>query len=250
MPNQEISDEKKDQTQEPKEIGIMDPNFPLLKEFREKAPGSYKHAQSLAGIVENVAASIDLDPSVLKMAAMYHDVGKMWAPIYFTENQPDGENIHDNLDPIISYNLITKHVSDSVVILITNDFPVDVIKIVSQHHGTTVLKSFVEKMKNKDQIKNIRYKTPKPENIESMILMLCDTIEAASRSIYGSAEQSKISPDEIVTKLYNDLMLDGQFDEVSSKFGNLRKIQKTLISDVSANFHKRISYEEGEIVND
>lgn len=248
--DQERVEEKLEERQEAKrELGPMDSKFPLLAEFRDKAPGSYKHAQSLVSMVENVCAAIDIDADILKMAAMYHDIGKMWSPLSFTENQgKDDENIHDGLEPLVSYQIITRHVSDTVVILVANDFPKDVIRIASQHHGNCVLQAIYENAKKADKSLEgkddlFRYRTPKPDSLESLILMLCDQVEATSRSLY--VEQSMdIDPSVFVSNIYNKLHLDGQFDNVQVLLGKLKKIQAALISDVASNFQKRIRYEE------
>jgi len=238
-----------DENKKDEEPGVLDPNNPLLKEFREKAPGSYKHAQSVSSIVENVAAAIDLEPNPLKIAAMYHDIGKMWAPNIYSENQPKDSNIHDGLEPELSYHLITRHVSDSVTIMVANNFDIEIINIVAQHHGKTVLKSIFEKDKHKKKSKNIyRYRTEKPKTIEALIIMLCDTLEATSRSVYAQ-QNLDIEPADLVSNRFNDLMLDGQFDDVEIKLGNISKIQKTLITDISAMFHKRIEYEEDKEIS-
>jgi putative nucleotidyltransferase with HDIG domain len=231
-----------------KTIGPMDSSFPLLKNFREKAPGSHKHAQSLVGMIENVCAAIDMDSEILKMAAMYHDIGKMWAPELFTENQGD-DNIHAELDPWISYQLITRHVSDTVSILFANDFPKEVIKITSQHHGNCLMTVMFEKAKKID--KNIleevfRYNTERPDCIESLILMLCDQVEATSRSFYQKHNRKDVDPATFVINIYNKLHIDGQFDNVQVILGKLKKIQAALISDVASNFQKRIKYDEDD----
>ncbi len=229
----------------------MDSKFPLLAEFREKAPGSHKHAQSLVGMVENVCAYIDIDPDVLKMAAMYHDIGKMWAPDLFTENQnKDDENIHDGLDPLISYHLITRHVSDTIAILVANDFPKDVIRVASQHHGTCILQAIFENAKEEDESfagkeDLFRYKTRRPESLGSLIIMLCDQVEATSRSIYGKQDMD-VDPSIFISNIYNKLHRDGQFDNVEVFLGKIKKIQTALISDVASNFQKRIRYDEDE----
>jgi hypothetical protein len=247
---QERTEERLEERQETKkELSPMDSKFPLLAEFRDKAPGSYKHAQSLVSMVENVCAAIDIDPDILKMAAMYHDIGKMWSPLSFTENQgKDDENIHDKLDPIVSYQIITRHVSDTVVILVANDFPKDVIRMTSQHHGNCILQAIYENAKKVDDSfvgreDLFRYKTPKPDSLESLILMLCDQVEATSRSLYVD-QSMDIDPAVFVSNIYNKLHLDGQFDNVQVLLGKLKKIQAALISDVASNFQKRIRYEE------
>lgn len=240
----ELIEEQKDikKVKEEKELSYLDSNFPLLKEFREKAPGSYKHAQSLVGMIENVCAVIGMDSETLKVAAMYHDIGKMWNPEVFTENQLDNKNIHDELEPEISYQLITRHVSDTVTILIANNFPLEVIKIASQHHGTCVLRAIAEKVDPK-RVDEFRYKTQKPDSLESLILMFCDQVEAASRAIYRDSKVEH-DPRTVVSNIYNKLHLDGQFDNVTVLLGNLKSIQEAIIADVASNYHKRVDYAE------
>jgi len=229
----------------------MDSNYPLLKEFREKAPGSHKHAQSLASMVENVCAAIDMSSELLKtlkMAATYHDIGKMWAPHLFTENQAK-ENIHDGLDPWVSYQLITRHVSDTVSILFSYDFPKEVITIASQHHGTCLMGMLFEKAREIDEnaLEDIfRYHTDRPNSIESLILMLCDQVEATSRSFYREQIRDDVDPAVFVINIYNKLHTDGQFDNVQVMLGELKKIQAALISDVASNFQKRVKYSEDD----
>jgi len=240
--------EEKIEEKDAKVTGPMDPGFPLLKEFREKAPGSHKHAQSLMSMIENVCSAIDMDSTVLKMTALYHDIGKMWAPEFFTENQPDS-NVHDALDPWLSYQLITRHVSDTVAILFANNFPKEVIKIASQHHGQCMLMSILEKAKAVDE--NVpeelfRYKTERPDSLESLILMLCDQVEATSRSYYREQGRADIDPAVFIINIYNKLHTDGQFDNVQVLLGQLKKIQAALISDVAGNFHKRVKYNEDD----
>lgn len=234
--------------EEKKELGPLDSNYPLLKEFRDKAPGTFKHTQTLVGMVENVCAAIDMNPEVLKLAATYHDIGKMWAPEVFTENQA-GENIHDKFDPWVSYMLITRHVSDSAIILLRHDFPRNVIQIVSQHHGTCVLKSMLEKAREIDPETNendFRYHTEKPDSVESMILMLCDHMEATSRSIYIEQKKNTADPATLVMNMLNHLQDDGQFDNVHILLGVLKKIQRAIISDIASSFQKRVAYKEDE----
>lgn len=249
---QDDVEEKVQEDREKKEViklaTPLDSNYPLLKEFREKAPGSHKHAQSLVSMIDNVCSEADVDTENLKIAAMYHDIGKMWAPEFFTENQPD-ENIHDNIDPLLSYHLITRHVSDTIAILFANNFPTEVIRIAGQHHGTTLLSSISKKAKSidKDVDENLfRYKTDKPDSIEALILMLCDQVEATSRSYYLEQGRTNVDPAVFVINIYNNLHSDGQFDNVQVFLGQLKKIQSALISDVSSNFQKRIKYDEDD----
>ncbi len=122
---------------------LLDSKYPLLQEFREACPGTFKHSQSLMSMIEGISLALDLDGDKMKVAALYHDVGKSFSPKYFSENQLEDENPHDDLAPEISYQILTRHVSDSVMILINNpDFPREIIEIISQHHGSTVLRYF------------------------------------------------------------------------------------------------------------
>jgi putative nucleotidyltransferase with HDIG domain len=235
-----------EERKEKKELNThpLDPSYPLLAEFREKAPGTYKHTQSLMAIVENVCASIDMDEDSLRLAVTYHDIGKMWAPELFTENQGEN-NIHDELDPHISYHLITRHVSDSVTIMVASGFPMEAIHIASQHHGTSLLRSMYDKVKSKGpKVPEdlFRYHTPRPDKLESLILMLCDQVEAASRSLYVD-QKRKMDPVIFINNVYSRLHLDGQFDNVSVLLGKIKKIQAALITDIASNFQKRVAYE-------
>ena len=229
------------------QLDLLDSNHPLMKEFREVARGTHKHSQTLEGMGENVCAAIGMRSDAMKLSLRYHDIGKMWFPHLYSENQGK-DNIHDDLSPWVSYQLITRHVSDTVAIMMANNFPAEVIKIAGQHHGTCVLKAIAEKAKSVDKKINIddfRYKTPKPDCIESLILMLCDQVEAASRSIYVD-QKKDIAPDDIVLNTYNKLHADGQFDNVEIVLGKLKSIQDALISDVASNFQKRVKYEEND----
>jgi putative nucleotidyltransferase with HDIG domain len=245
--NQEVPEEKLEE-KESKVLSPMDSNSPLLKRFREKAPGSHKHAQSLVSMVANVCAAIDKDSKLLEKAAMYHDIGKMWAPQLFTENQAK-ENMHDGLDPWVSYQLITRHVSDTIAILFSNDFPREVIKIAGQHHGTCLMAGMFEKAKEIDKDvseSRFRYRTDRPDTIESLILMLCDQVEATSRSFYMEQNRDDVDPAVFVINIYNKLHTDGQFDNVQIMLGQLKKIQAALIADVASNFQKRVKYSEDD----
>jgi len=221
-----------------------DPNFPLLKSFREITPGTFKHTQALVDMVENVGAALGMDYEDLKLATLYHDVGKMLAPEIFTENQGP-ENIHDNLDPRLSYWILTRHVSDTVMLMVANNFPRRVIEIASQHHGQCVVKAIYEKAKASSLGEDwFRYKTSRPSSIEALILMLCDQIEATSRSLLIEQHTKDIDPSALVINIFEKLSMDGQFDNVTMQLGQLSKIKKALIQDVASTFQKRVAYEE------
>ena len=220
---------------------LLDSKYPLMKEFREKCPGTFKHSQSLMSMIEGVSLALDLDEDKMKIAALYHDVGKMFSPKYFSENQLENENPHDGIKPAMSHQLLTRHVSDSVAILINNpDFPREIIEIISQHHGTTVLRYFCDKdKKGKDD--DYRYKTTKPTSIESMVLMVCDAIEAMSKAL---AQAGKFDPNKVINETLQRLIDDGQLDEVTMKLGDLKKIKAALALELEGVYQKRVDYDE------
>jgi putative nucleotidyltransferase with HDIG domain len=220
---------------------FLDNQYPLLVSFREKCPGTFKHSKSVAAMIEGVALNLGLDEEVLKLAAIYHDVGKMFNPKYFTENQLEDENIHKDLDPRMSYEIITRHVSDSVVILINEDgFPRKVIDIISQHHGQTVLRYFFNLAKGKGEVEDTyRYKTTKPTHLESAILMICDAVEATSRA---KIQAGCFNPADVIETTINTLIDDGQLDEVTLKLGNLKRIKVALGKELEGTYQKRVDY--------
>jgi putative nucleotidyltransferase with HDIG domain len=218
---------------------LLDTQYPLLARFRELCPGTFKHSQALASMIEGVSISLGLDSDLMRLAATYHDVGKMFNPKYFTENQLEDEDAHKNLDPKISYEIITRHVSDSAMILINDqNFPRKVIEIISQHHGQNVLKYFFRK--SGKQVEDLyRYKTTKPTCIESAVLMICDAIEATSRS---RAQSGNFNPVEVIETTINELIDDSQLDEVTMKLGDLKKIKLALGKELEGTYQKRVDY--------
>jgi len=222
---------------------LLDSKYPLLQEFRDTCPGTFKHSQSLMSMIEGISIALDLDEDKMKIAALYHDVGKSFAPKYFSENQLENENPHDDIPPEVSYQILTRHVSDSVIILTNNpDFPREIIEIISQHHGTTVLKYFYDKAK-KAKENDFRYKTTKPNSIESMVLMVCDAIEATSRAL---AQAGKFDPNKVINDTLQRLIDDGQLDDVTMKLGDLKKIKAALAKELEGVYQKRVDYDEAK----
>lgn len=226
---------------EPSLSFLLDPKYPLLQEFRDACPGTFKHSQSLMSMIEGVCLALDLNEDKMKVAALYHDVGKAFNTKYFSENQLENENPHDDLEPEVSYHIITRHVSDSVMILVNNfDFPREIIQIISQHHGTTVLKYFFDKAHDVKE-ENFRYKTTRPTSIESMVLMVCDAIEAMSKAL---AQAGKFDPNKVINETIQKLIDDGQLDDVTMKLGDLKKIKHALAKELEGVYQKRVDYDE------
>ena len=227
---------------------FLESDFPLMEKFRELAPGSFKHSQNVANICESIAIELKLNADLMKVSALYHDVGKMINPTYFSENQ-EGENPHDKIEPWISYQIISRHVSDTIAILLNYDFPVKVMKIISQHHGDTVLRHFYEQSKaGSDEL--YRYKcTKKPTCDEAAILMIVDSVEATARSLASNGKlENSDEKRKVVDSTINRLVDDSQLD--SMKIGTLKTIRKVLYKELESIYHKRVTYEDNETVGD
>lgn len=220
---------------------LLDSSYPLLKRFREECPGTYKHCQALTSMVEGMSLDLELDVKCMKVAALYHDIGKSLNPKYFTENQLEDEDPYEGLDPFISYNMITRHVSDSVTILLNDpNFPREIIEIISQHHGTMVQQYFFKKSGEKDDSR-FRYKFSRPNSVQSAILMVCDQIEARSKSLI---QANKFDPKEVIDGTISHLIDDGQLDNVVMRLGDLKKIKMGLAKELEGTYQKRVDYDE------
>ena len=225
---------------------LLESAYPLLKEFRDKCPGTFKHSQSVMGMVESICTDLGLNTTFMKVAAMYHDIGKIINPKYFTENQIEDENPHEKMDPRISFQIISRHPSDTARILLDDgNFPVELIKIAVQHHGTSVLKYFYEKykaMNDTDVVDDFfRYQGQKPKCIESMILMFSDSIQARSRS---EVQAGKFDPARTINQTYNLLSADGQLNDVVMRLGDLEIIKQVLAKELEGMFQKRVDYDK------
>lgn len=229
-------EDKKDSLKE-----LLETSYPLLQKFREYCPGTYKHSQAIASMVEGISLDLGLDVTFMKVAATYHDIGKIINPKYFTENQLDDENIHDKTEPTISFQLISRHVSDtSFILLHDGNFPEELIRIASQHHGTSIMKYFFEKS-GRDVEDHFRYKGIRPTCIESAILMICDCLEAKARS-EAQNRKSSFNPTIIIEDTINDLLSDGQLNDVVMRLGDLQKIKDSLAKELQGTYQKRVDY--------
>lgn len=222
---------------------ILEPNYSLLKKFRDLAPGTFKHSQNVSSMVEAISIALGLDVVEMKVLSQYHDIGKILNAKYFTENQFENENPHNNLEPLISYQIISRHISDTAMILINDgNFPIDLIRIALQHHGTSVIQYFFDKS-GSDLDDLYRYKSEKPKCVESAILMICDRIEARTRADIQSGD---FSPDEIIEETINYLMSDGQLDDVVMRLGDLQTIKDVLRKELEGSFQKRVDYKKAK----
>lgn len=223
---------------------LLDSSYPLLQKFREACPGTFKHSQALSSMVEGISMALDLNTTFMKIAALYHDVGKMFNPKYFTENQLEDENPHDDLDPKVSYQIISRHVSDTALILLNDEnFPRELIEIATQHHGNSVMKYFFDKS-GSDVDDHYRYKSQRPKCVESAVLMICDGLEARSRSEIQAGRP--LNPEEIIEDTINYLLSDGQLDDVVMRLGDLQKIKEALSKELEGTYQKRVDYKKAK----
>jgi putative nucleotidyltransferase with HDIG domain len=224
---------------------LLDAKYPFLERFREKAPGTFQHCQNVADLCEAVALELGLNTDVARVIGMYHDAGKITFPEAFYENQNDQDNIHDKIDPLISFHIISKHVADSALILVQlPEFPPELIAPVVQHHGTTVLKSlFLKSGFKTDNAFRYKNSTP-PQSLEAIVLMICDSTEATLRSIEHA--DGKVNIEEVVYNTIDRFEQDGQIDEL--RIGHSKKIKHALITKLKARYHNRsmADYEELE----
>ena len=223
---------------------FLDASYPLLETFRKIAPGTFTHSDNVSDLCEAVGLELGLNTDVMAAIGKYHDIGKMNFPEAFSENQ-NGTNIHDNLEPNISYHIITRHIGDTAVILINEkDFPRELIEMVLQHHGNTVLSFFYRKSGgNVDEM--YRYKCKKPQTIEAAVLMICDSVEAMARSLASSGKLENVDDRKgVVNNTVNRLMDDLQLDDIT--VGEVRRVRKVLFKELENIYHKRVPYPDEE----
>lgn len=227
-------------------VEYMDPNSDLLRQFAAAVPGTYQHSLVLGNLAETCARAIGANGLFCRSATLYHDIGKMNNPQFYTENQQNQVNMHQLLTPIESAQVIISHVLDGVEIARKNHLPESFIDIIREHHGTTLVYYFYRKeleLKGGDKGAvnegDFRYPGPKPQSKESAIIMICDSVEAASRSVDSYTES-------VLTDLVNHIVAekaeDGQFDNCQLTFEELSKIKKALVKTLLITHHVRIKY--------
>lgn len=226
----------------------MDPNNELLRRLSLEAPGTYQHCLVVGSLSEAAAQAIGANGLFCRVSTLYHDIGKLMNPHYFTENQMGGFNIHQLLTPLESTQVIIAHVPEGVALAKKYGLPESFIDIIREHHGTTLVYYFyckqVEQMGGDvdavDESK-FRYPGPKPRSKESAIIMIADTIEAASRSLEEVNEEALT---EMVERLVADKAEEGQFDECQLTFEELGVVKRTIVRTLGVTRHLRVKYPE------
>ena len=221
---------------------MSDFNRPALKRISELAPGTFHHSIQVSNLAEKVADSIGANSLLMRVMALYHDIGKTMRPEYFTENQKQGVNPHNNLDPIQSAKIIVGHVEQGAVLAKDFKIPELVAAAIREHHGTTLIQYFYAKAKEEDSLVNeedFRYKGPKPQSKETAILMLADIIEATSRSM---TDQTVDALADMIHKTIQGRFNEGQFSECDLSIRELFKLEKAFLHSLDGTYHTRVKY--------
>ena len=232
---------------------LLNNNNPLLKRLMTEAPGTYHHSLLVASLGEAAAQAIDANALLVRVAAYYHDVGKLRAPLYFKENQ-HGRNIHDELDPYESARSIIAHVKDGVTLLEKYKLPGEVVRIVSEHHGDSVMVYFYDKAKKlapegaKIDEKPFRYPQNKPSSKEAALLLLADCCEAAVRSMNNpTTEDVRNMITNVITHKWDKH--DSMLWNSPLTFIDIKKIEKSFMKTFAALYHERIEYPDLEDID-
>ncbi len=225
-------------------LELSDTNTKLLKELSNKAPGTFHHSLNVANLGEAAANEIGANSMLVRVGALYHDIGKMKNPTYFTENQVNSVNAHQELDPKESASIIIDHVINGIEIARKNNLPDRVIDFIRTHHGTSLVYYFYKKEKEQDDDvdqEDFRYPGPIPFSKETAILMMADSVEAASKSL-KEPTSSKI--DTFVEKIIDGQMAQGQFLNANITFKEIQTIKKVLKKKLNNIYHLRVEYPE------
>jgi len=223
-------------------------NQPIFQRMMMEASGTYNHSVIVASLVEAAAEAIGANPLLAKVSAYYHDIGKLKKPLYFIENQRNGDNKHDNLSPKMSGLVIISHVKDGCEIAQQAKLGTEISNIIREHHGTGLVSFFYEKAK-KDKDSSIsalletdfRYPGPKPQTKEAGLVMLADVLEASSRTL-SNPTPARIS--NLVHDRIEKIFMDGQLDDCELTMRDLTKIEEIFTRILTGIFHHRVEYPE------
>jgi putative nucleotidyltransferase with HDIG domain len=237
---------------------LTDFNHPLLRQMQVDAPGTYHHSLMVANLSENAALSVGANPILCRACALFHDIGKMVQPHYFTENQGDLGNPHNRQNPAMSALIIKSHVKEGIEIAREYRLPKIIRDVIRQHHGTTLVKYFYHQAKLKSQQTNLpygeletdvpdestyRYDGPKPRFKESAIIFFADSLEAAARSL---PKVTHHSVEELLESIFQDRLEDGQLDECPLTLEEVATIKKSFLKTTLNMLHSRIEYPDEE----
>jgi cyclic-di-AMP phosphodiesterase PgpH len=233
-------------------LELANPSQPLLRRLLVETPGTYHHSLMVGNLAERAAEAIRADPLVTRVAAYYHDVGKLANPLAFIENQAGGDNIHDQLDPEVSAGILKQHVVDGIDLAYKARLPKALIAFIPQHHGTAIMSYFYARAKElagPDAIvdeRKFRHAGPKPQSREAALIMLADGVEASVRSLAARDEPAIRA---MVTRIIEERVADGQFDECELTLRDLDLIREAFVGQLLGMYHTRIAYPQSTVVD-
>ena len=231
---------------------LSNPNQPLLKKMIVEAPGTYHHSIVVGNLSETATEEIGGNALLARVGAIYHDIGKIKRPYFFTENQEAYRNIHDDMEPSLSALVIASHVKEGIELAKKNKLPKDIIDIITQHHGTGLITYFFHRAVKEngsavDAVaeENYRYSGPKPQTKEAGIILLADSLEAATRSLTNpTATRIKTLVKEIIQKNLES----GQLEECDLTLKDLDKIGDSFARILTGMFHTRVEYPDDDLI--
>ena len=227
-------------------LNLSDKSQPLLRKLADEAPGSFHHSLQVANLAEEAAREIGANTMLVRTGALYHDIGKIASSNYYTENQVDNINPHDNLDPKQSAAIIIGHVKKGIILGRNYKLPSEVIDFIATHHGTSTAYYFFKKYSDKypgmkPAEKDFNYPGPKPFSKETALVMMADAIEAASRSLGDYSEESI---ENFIDKILYLQEQDGQFSKVPLTYKDMSDIKAVFKRMLSNMYHARVIYPE------
>jgi cyclic-di-AMP phosphodiesterase PgpH len=232
-------------------LELANPSNRLLRRLLLETPGTYHHSVMVGNLAERAAETIGADPLMARVAAYYHDIGKMKNPLAFIENQAGAHNIHDDLTAETSARVISGHIRDGIDLGYEHGLPVQIIGFIPQHHGTSVMSYFHGKAVREvggnpglvDE-RTFRYPGPKPQSREAAILMLADGVEASVRSLDDKDEPSIRA---MVDRIVDARLDDGQLDDADLTLKNIAQIKDAFVAQLLGMYHSRIKYPDNVV---
>ena len=225
-------------------LELSDTNSSLLRQLSEKAPGTFQHSMQVANLAEAAAAEIGANTLLVRVGALYHDIGKMQNPLYFIENQKTSLNPHDQLTPLQSAKVIIKHVADGIELARKHKLPERLIDFIRTHHGRSLTYYFYRKELDTNpnaKEEDFRYPGPIPFSKETAILMMADSVEAATKSLKNPTYEAL---GEFVDRIIKKQLDDNQFANSDISFKEIEAIKKVFKSKLTNIYHVRIAYPE------
>jgi hypothetical protein len=245
-------------------LELANPSQPLLRRLLVETPGTYHHSIMVGNLAERAAEAIGADPLVTRVAAYYHDIGKLANPLAFIENQAGAENIHDQLEPETSATVLKQHVADGIDIAYKAKLPTALIAFIPQHHGTAIMSFFyararenaaapygglttAEGAKAAEAVneRRFRHMGPKPQSREAALIMLADGVEASVRSLSARDEPTIRA---MVSRIIDERLADNQFDECDLTLRDVERIREAFVAQLLGMYHQRVAYPQNKIV--